>query len=173
LDIVKTIKYFAYGSNMHRFRLWQRVPSSKTSEKAILRGYTLRFHKCGGDGSGKCNILYTGLSSDYVAGIVYEIDRQEKCFLDGAEGDGYESKEVHVDTPGIQVSSFTYVATADQIEDSLVPYDWYKELVVGGARSHELSAEYIAGLEAVECMRDPDHHRSSAHWEIAQQDILL
>ncbi len=52
-----------------------------------------------------------------------------------------------------------YVADADAIDDSLIPYTWYKDFVVDGARQHGLSEAYIANIEAVEARADPNYER--------------
>jgi hypothetical protein len=36
------------------------------------------------------------------------------------------------------------------------PFHWYKEHVVRGAKEHNLPAEYIKTIEAVESVPDPD-----------------
>jgi len=38
------------------------------------------------------------------------------------------------------------VAASTHIDASLVPYDWYKEMVLLGARYHGLPAEYVAKI---------------------------
>ena len=86
---VEKIKYVAYGSNLltERLTAMGRVPSAKFIEKLKITGWKLRFNKKSKDGSGKCNIV-KGSETDYVWGAVYELNKNEKTKLDGAEGKG-------------------------------------------------------------------------------------
>lgn len=65
--------YFAYGSNMSSVRLKERAPSSRAVGVAQLPEYVLKFHKRSKDGSGKCNALFTGVATDVVFGVVFEM----------------------------------------------------------------------------------------------------
>lgn len=162
------LKYFAYGSNMHPFRLWQRVPSSVVLETVELTGHVLRFHKRSPDGSGKCNILRTERQGDRVIGILYRIDASERHLLDHAEGlgKGYFHAEVSVTGAAGEHHAFAYVADPRYIDDSLKPYSWYKALVVRGALTHGLPADYVSTLERHEAIEDPDAARHHEHLHI-------
>ncbi len=156
------MKYFAFGSNMSSRRLRQRVPGAKPLGTYSLERHELRFHKYNKDGSGKCDAFYTGDKSDVVLGVLYEIDESEKAALDRAEGlgYGYDEKEVFVyGAEGNVEKAVTYYAT--KLDESLQPYTWYKEHVLAGAREADLPAAYIAGIEAVEAIRDPDLKREA------------
>ena len=73
-----TVLYFAYGSNMSSERLRARTPSATSLGRARLPGYTLRWHKLGRDGSGKCDIEPSNAPRAAVWGVLYEIDSAEK-----------------------------------------------------------------------------------------------
>ena len=166
------MRYFAYGSNMlaQRLRAPDRTPSAKFLTAARLKGHVLKFHKRSRDGSGKCSAFETGNPNDEVHGIVFEIGETEKPALDKAEGlgKGYGEKVVHLTTSHQNLSAFTYIATADYIDNSLRPYTWYKDLVVAGAKQHSLPRRYIRQLEAVETQEDPDSERASRERQILQ-----
>ena len=156
------MKYFAYGSNMSLKRLQQRVPSAQVIGTYTLIKYELRFHKCGKDGSAKCNAYYTGAFSDAVLGVLYDINHLEKPALDEAEGlgCGYNDKVVTVsDHQGLIEQAVTYYAT--NIDDSLLPFIWYKEHVLIGAKNARLSTEYIESIQAVDAIKDQDQERES------------
>jgi carbon-monoxide dehydrogenase small subunit len=151
---VGTFRYFAYGSNMWTERLRNRVSSARPCGVATLTGYSIRFHKrstC--DHSGKCNIIRTASPDDQVTGVVFEIDRQQKHLLDQAEG-GYQ--DVFLD----DLNAFLYLAKADSIDENLVPYSWYKDFVIAGARENGLPEEYIQRIMDQEAVEDPDQERS-------------
>ena len=54
----------------------------------------------------------------------------------------------------------SYLATPDYIDDSLKPYNWYKDFVLAGGREHGLPPEYIAEhIQSVEAVQDPNKAR--------------
>lgn len=151
---------FSYGSNMLVRRLQERAPSARVLGTGVLTGYALRWHKVGQDRSGKCDALATGNANDVVYGVLYEISARDKPALDAAEGlgAGYEEKAADIQTPAGVVRAHLYRAT--QTDAAMVPFDWYKALVVAGARQHALPAGYVAGLMAVRSIPDPDAARA-------------
>ncbi|MEJ2592891.1 MAG: gamma-glutamylcyclotransferase [Candidatus Thiodiazotropha sp.] len=161
------MRYFAYGSNMSHARLAQRTPSAKRIGVAELAGHRLRFHKVGHlDGTGKCDAEHTGVATDRVIGVVYEIDDSEKTLLDGFEGVGlgYEVEQVSVTfVDGDVCVAFVYIAT--HIDPAVEPFHWYKLHVMTGARENQLPADYIEMIEQVRSIDDPDpqrHNRETA-----------
>jgi hypothetical protein len=153
---------------MHPLRLRERVPSCRAIGVGSLAGHSLRFHKRGVDGSGKCNALQTGRPSDAVAGVVYEIARRERRELDEAEslGSGYAIQTVDVVSNGGVRQAFTYLADPGYIDAALHPYAWYKGFVVAGARYHRLPPRYVATLESVNAVADPNAARADANLRI-------
>jgi gamma-glutamylcyclotransferase len=152
--------YFSYGSNMSTARLRERAPSVRVVTVAWLEKHKLAFHKRSKDGSGKCDAAYTGDTNDIVYGVVFEISALEKQGLDTKEGlgNGYEQKDVSIVADnGEMFTAATYYAT--NTDPSLRPYEWYKEHVLLGAREHGLPADYIASIEVVSPIPDPDRQR--------------
>lgn len=152
---------FAYGSNMLSARLRERVPSAKAIGIGRLPGHALRWHKRGSDGSGKCDIEKTGQARDVVWGVLIELDAAEKPALDRAEGlgKGYVERRVSVITDHGSVKASAYVGTGR--DPAIKPYDWYKDLVIAGAREHGLPEPYLRQLEHVQANRDPNPARSA------------
>jgi hypothetical protein len=72
-NLMSTIHYFAYGSNMSTPRLRYRVPGCRFTFVARLPNYKLCFHKRSKDGSAKCNAFRTAEPTDAVIGAVYQI----------------------------------------------------------------------------------------------------
>ncbi len=154
--------YLAYGSNLHPYRLTQRVPSASLVGVAVLPGKRLTFHKQSRDGSAKCMFVETGLASDTLYGAVYAIEPREKSTLDEIEGVGlgYEVRTIDVEIGNVGYESFTYAADKAFIRPGLLPYDWYRELVLLGAQYHGLPADYIAAIAANGSVADPDENRA-------------
>ncbi|MCW8882598.1 MAG: gamma-glutamylcyclotransferase [Sedimenticola sp.] len=154
------LHYFAYGSNMSTRRLGERIHSARALTISTLAGHQLCWHKLGRDGSGKCDAFYTGEKVDRVMGVLYEIALSDRPLLDQFEGvgAGYEVASVELVLPtGEQQQAFTYRAT--RIDSSFLPYHWYKEHVLQGAREHALPDAYIEQLESVVSMEDIDRLR--------------
>jgi cation transport regulator ChaC len=157
----ETLWYFAYGSNMYSPRLKARVPSAGWYDVARLPGYCLAFAKKGGDGSAKCDI--DPYEPATVWGVVYCIDADELPALDAAEGEGYERIEVKVSTTSEDfLDAVTYQARPDWRCEGL-PYTWYRDLVVAGAREHGLPEPYTAGIREKDTQDDPDPQRAAAN----------
>ncbi|MCP5055971.1 MAG: gamma-glutamylcyclotransferase [bacterium] len=153
-ETLKTL-YFAYGSNLSAARLQARVLTAEPAGTARLEGHRLVCDKPGRDGSAKANLVTD--PAGHVWGALYLLEARHLATLDRFEG-GYErlvvSVESHVDgrAAGFR-DALTYrsdLRTADPI-----PFDWYRQLILDGARDHGLPAAWLARLEALPCRLDP------------------
>ncbi|GAB4191172.1 MAG: hypothetical protein Tsb002_19630 [Wenzhouxiangellaceae bacterium] len=152
--------YFAYGSNLSSARLGQRLGEIDFYSQARLNGHELRFHKIGSDGSGKCNIYPTNSAPAQVIGVIYEITEAARPILDRIEGVGYgyNAIDLEVETDaGERVAVLSYQAT--RVDHRLQPFHWYKHHVITGAREHKLPSDYIAQIEQVISIADPQPQR--------------
>jgi len=124
---------------------------------AQLDGYRLVFHKQGRDGSGKCGVVPT--RGQRVIGVVYELSREALLRLDRIEGRGYRRVRVQVVTwpAGSVRDAWTYRARKVATNAELSPACWYLDLVLAGARYHDLPDDYVAQLRATMGCDD-------AHW---------
>ena len=160
------LTYFAYGSNMLRQRLRARCPSARRLAVARLHGHRLAFDKRSWrDNTGKCRIEETGDAGDLVWGVLYDLDASDLTQLDRAEGagNGHEIVTVDAQVDGTQVvPAFTYQAEPGFIDASLVPYDWYVELVVAGAKENGLPPAYVRGILSLPTIPDADPARAKA-----------
>jgi gamma-glutamylcyclotransferase len=152
---------FAYGSNMLTARMQERAPLSKAVTIGQLVGFELCWNKRSRDGSGKCSITETGHPKDVVWGVAYEMGVGDKASLDRAEGlgQGYGERVVKIFTQAGRLSTLTYYATS--IAPGIRPYDWYRDLVIAGAREHELPKEYLRMLEKVATVTDSEIDRAA------------
>ena len=157
---------FAYGSNMLSARLRQRVPGALLIGTATLRAHALRWHKVAKDGSGKCDIVPAEPGS-VVHGVLYEIPAHEKQHLDRAEGlgFGYTEKDILVECKTGMLQATAYVAT--HFDVSILPFTWYRALVIAGAVEHGLPIAYVDGLRAIDAKLDVDAHRHAHHMALA------
>ncbi len=153
--------YFAYGSNIARARILERISSAELVSRGYLLNHRLSFHKIGQDGSAKCDAFETGNMRDCVLGTLYRIDPAEKEQLDQVEGlgNGYDEKEVAIiSDSGKRMTALTYYAT--NIDTDLKPFHWYKGHVLIGAREHDFPEEYIEQYLLVDSIDDPDIERT-------------
>lgn len=56
-----------------------------------------------------------------------------------------------------------YYANSTAIDNTLIPYDWYKLYVVTGAIENALPAEYITNLQNWPATVDPNDRRRKRH----------
>ena len=142
--------YFAYASNLKRERFFRRLPAARSVGIARLPHWTLRMNKRGRDGSAKANL--SPLRGAEVWGALYTVPVSRWSRLDGFEG-GYLRRRVSVWTPqGERREAVTYVSV--RLQDAL-PFDWYRALMIEGAREHDLPAAWLARLEALPFRSSP------------------
>ncbi|MDX1404637.1 MAG: gamma-glutamylcyclotransferase family protein [Woeseiaceae bacterium] len=156
-----TRRYLAYGSNLHPLRLCDRLPSSRLLGVTRLQGYSVRFDKRSKDGSGKCHLSPANNPDDLAFGAVYEIAAREKELLDRIEGlgRGYDERSMDVIVNGNEYSVFTYTAQASYVNPELLPYDWYKALVLEGARFLEFPEDYVSYIKSLNTQADRNEAR--------------
>jgi gamma-glutamylcyclotransferase len=164
------ILVFSYGSNMYSKRLSIRVPSAKLVGIGKLIGYKTEFSKLSKDKSGKATLLRTDNKNDIVWGSISTILLEDKHLLDKAEGTGYHDKNIQLITEtNEEIFAITYIADSETIDRNLLPYDWYKALILAGAKEVGLPAEYISQIESVEAKIDLDKERATKEWLILKK----
>lgn len=62
-----------------------------------------------------------------------------------------------IDSRGKKVEAFIYIAT--KIDETLLPFSWYKKHVLIGAQTSGLSSDYITKIEKIKITNDPDRVR--------------
>lgn len=151
------VNYLAYGSNLCTRRLVARVGEVEALGRVALPGYELVFSKRGADGSGKCTLLQSAGREAW--GVVYRLDHAARQVLDGIEGlgRGYDAAWWELGDHG---RCYVYLANPEALDATLAPFDWYRRLVLEGAREHGFPAAYQQQIAAVAATPDPDPDRS-------------
>lgn len=160
---------FAYGSNMNLNRLAKRVTSAEKVTNAFLTGHRVVCNKISNDGSAKANIIKTDVPAESVWGVLFSIDSNQKALLDKAEGlgKGYnEGTLTFFDETNNSYVAQIYIADSNSIDNTLLPYDWYKEFIVTGGIQNKLPADYISQLQSIPCVPDPDEKRRLKNYSI-------
>lgn len=157
------IFYFAYGSNMLAERLQRRCRSALVHGVAVAQDYGLAFSKIGQDGSGKATLVPARGLRTY--GVVFQISVADLGELDRIEGRG-RGYERHDNFPmrrandGTSIGpTATYMSGAPYLDDSLLPFDWYLNLVAHGARQNGLPSTHIEAITATRFSIDADLNR--------------
>lgn len=156
--------YAAYGSNLHPLRLGRRLAKAELVGTSFLPDWSLQFHKRSVDGSGKCSIR-PGEDGVHVA--VFHIHGADKIKLDRIEGlgEGYDEISLQLEEFG---TCFAYTARETHIDNSLLPYAWYKELVLLGARALAFPAAYTKRIQSIRARQDPDPGRHQEMWDLVE-----
>jgi len=154
---------FSYGSNMYSKRLIKRVPSADIYGIGKLRGFKIEFSKRSKDKSGKATLIRTTNKSDIIWGTISTILKKEKHLLGEAEGvgEGYNEEYIRIKTETNEdLFLITYIAEDSYIDKELIPYSWYKTLVVEGAKENGLPEKYIEKLELQKAKEDKNIERA-------------
>ena len=167
--------YFAYGSNLFPKRLEQRIGYCRILGVARLNAFQLLFHKQGKDGSAKCDAHKTGNDQQQIYGVVYALSGDQLTILNEIEGlgFGYELETVSVAFihSSESASAKIYLAQSDYINTGLLPYSWYRDFVLYGARFHGLPDAYISRLQQTKVISDPDEQRRNTNENILNQGL--
>lgn len=156
--------YAAYGSNLHPLRLTQRASSAQLIATSFLPNWSLHFHKRSNDGSAKCNIISGG---DGIHLAIFDISAEDKLALDKIEGLGFGYSETLLTVPDVG-DCVSYIAAESHIDGSLTPYDWYRELVLIGARVHGFPDVYLNRISSLPAREDPDPDRRVKRWKTVE-----
>jgi cation transport regulator ChaC len=136
--------YFAYGSNMSKEQMTQRVGAVDARGRAQLRDFAFVLNKRGDDGSGKANIEQR--PGETVWGVLYRLTSSQLRRLDSKEK-GYRRQTLEVECQDGSESAVTYIAETSRA--GLLPTNEYRGLILNGACEHGLPSDYLAQLERV------------------------
>jgi gamma-glutamylcyclotransferase (GGCT)/AIG2-like uncharacterized protein YtfP len=144
--------YFAYGSNMNAERAAARGLLTTAAAGATLQRVRLAFNKCSLDhaGMGHANICFDPDAA--VEGVLYRLARPDAIrHMDIFEGTpvNYSRELVRVESAGMAVWAWTYVANPAVVMDGLRPAREYLAHLLAG-RPY-LSTGYFARLAAWPC----------------------
>jgi len=142
-----SVWYFAYGSNLCQDRLGRRITPVSYNRIARLPGHDFRFHKHGQDDSGKADAFATGSPDDAVWGVLVEVDAPRLATLDRYEP-GYDRVLLEVEIPedGSRCFAQTYVAQPTVIDRAMLPFAWYRRLIIAGGAARGL-ARLVSGRD--------------------------
>lgn len=156
--------YLAYGSNLHPLRLAARLSHCELIARVTIADRRLDFSKRGQDGSGKCTLTEQAGQTSF--GALYQIPTDQIPLLDRIEG-GYQRLSIGLDIDGVQLQGFTYIAEPALVETSLIPFDWYLNLVSLGARYLGLPEDYQQQLANQMSQQDQRSKAAASYQQLA------
>jgi gamma-glutamylcyclotransferase len=126
-------------------RIKARASDANPLGIAHTAGRRLTFHKIAtrkdGSRNGKCDMCIDPDPKAIVYGVLFEIPESQFDDLNRFEK-GYSLVELVVHSP--RLGAVTAVADlADRTDATLIPYDWYRDLVLEGALQHAIPKPYI------------------------------
>jgi sulfite reductase (NADPH) flavoprotein alpha-component len=143
--------YFGYGSNMALRSLRAKGVEPRTSGRAVLRGWQLRFnvqHFFRHEG-GVGNIEPTNNPNTEVWGVLHLCEDGHLALLDAAEAypHGYDRITVTVQTERGPQQAVTYVGMQSFLNDACLPTHRYLKILLEGATAARLDPAYIERLK--------------------------
>ena len=143
--MVDLLLYFAYGSNMYRKRLSDRIGFIDKWDNGTVLKKQLSFNKLGQDGSGKANLI--DQEDEKAYGVIYQVNESDLIKLDRFEV-GYERKTLKVqsDNNGY-VKAILYLA--NNLQDFISPNKEYMNHILRGAEENGLKQNYIDYLKSI------------------------
>lgn len=136
--------YFAYGSNMNAVRFRERCPSSAPLCRAVLRDHRFIITK-----RGYANIVPAPRQT--VHGLLCALTSEDEKVLDRCEGvpTYYKKHNLTVQTDGgYTLNALVYI---DSVVDPGTPKAGYLEIILAGARHHQLPDSAIKEIESWRC----------------------
>lgn len=149
--------YFAYGSNLNPSQMFERCPLHRTIGIARLPGHTLVFPRF----SPVRRCATAGIAvhqQSTVWGVLYQLAEEDVPILhfhEGydpygpAENNRHDLREIEVVRTGASApqTALTYVAIPDGTTER--PSRAYVDLILDGARYHNLPRAWLSFLESV------------------------
>lgn len=96
---------------------------------------------------------------------IYDISKADRLVLDRIEGVGSGYDVISLDTRDFG-RCFSYAASQAYIDEALAPYDWYRALVLAGARTLAFPGEYVKDVASITACKDPDPARHRDMWNL-------
>ena len=142
--------YFSYGSNLSKQQMLRRTGSIPTSQAAFLVNYRLAFRKVLTGQDVYATVVPT--PGAIVHGVAYLCNPHAMAQLDLFEGvaeNCYRRESVPVTTHSNDIlECIVYIGEAFSAEDS-VPSSSYLNLILTGAKEHQLPPDYIESIQVL------------------------
>ncbi len=142
------IWYFAYGSNLNKKQVIERINDYKKSKPAILKDYKLTFNiYSDARNGGVADIIKS--ENDKVYGAIYLIPKKdyEKVEKTGLMSGRYKKKEVNVLVNEEIISAKTFEVVNKN--DFIKPSESYLNTIIEGLKDHGYNNEVIRKVKHI------------------------
>lgn len=163
------VLFFAYGANVHPGWLQRRVPEARLLGAAAWPGHRLAFRKRGRDGAARSDACPSTEPDALLPGALYELPAAALQRL-GAAGAGYEVLEAEVVTRAGSRRALAFRAAPAELDEGLLPWDWYVALLRRGAELLDLPAEHQRWLALAPVQVDADEERAGVARRVLAAD---
>lgn len=140
--------YFAYGSNLNKEQVKERINSFKECGPAILEDYKLTFniYSPARDG-GVADILTS--KGDKVYGAVYKMSKEKlyKVEETGLKSGRYKPEQVEVNYNNQKINATAFVVSDKN--DFIEPSDEYLKTILNGLRDHGYDENIIEEVKKI------------------------
>ena len=126
--------YFAYGSNLNKKQMLERVGEWKNCKRSVLKNYKMVFNVKSRRWNGYTANIVPDEGSE-VVGVVYELDESQIRKMDYFEK-GSKVIDVILEAESGKMNAVTYIWNR---EGSFEPPERYKETILEGIEQHDLN----------------------------------
>ncbi len=158
-----TVRYFAFGANLHPATLERRRIEPLRHASARLDGHRLVFDL---PGVPVFEPAFANIhpADDHVWGVLYELSTADMRRLRSYEGAAYGEVDVEVESDGARVTARAF--SAEERHRPRPPSRRYLRVITEGARHHALPDPWIDRLEAQPSAYVPGLHEAwnAAFW---------
>jgi len=147
-----TFLYFAYGSNLLTERIHINNPSAIFKDIARVDGYKLDFNHFSKRWQGAAATIIEA-PGDHLWGVLWELDHEHLATLDRQEGvhrNVYKRIHIPVELPSGETVMAVSYQLVDTKDDLRLPSGVYKDVIIQGAREHNMPDQYIDKLQQIQ-----------------------
>lgn len=140
--------YFAYGSNMSRKRMIERLCNFSSIQKGHIKDYALIFNKTSTIQPESSFANIKKQSNSVVEGVLYSLDDSKLNLLDRYEGvpRDYERSQLNIHTDDGVYTAWVYIAKSDRTGEGK-PTQKYIDFLLEGKEF--LSDSYVEYIKSV------------------------
>lgn len=142
--------HFGYGSNLNIQFLRKYVPSAEYMMKAYLPNYEVQFRFWSKNRDGGISTIIEN-PGKLVHGVIYEVDTGEMEELDKLESvpQGLYKREPFLVLGEDHKWHMADLYRVTKPKGPFTPSRSYVELMLSGAKEHEIASEYLKIIEAI------------------------
>lgn len=132
--------YFAYGSNLNKNQMRERIGEWRASERAVVKEHKLVFNvKSSRWGGLAANLIKTQNAKDRVYGAVYRIQKEQLDKM--TQFESTSPRDISVESGLVEMLAKIYIFKT--IRESGKPPSHYLKTILDGLKQHGYSKKII------------------------------